>query len=182
MEHFYQNIDGWFSYEYLYKDMVAQAEDNSLFVEIGSFKGKSSAYMAVEIANSQKQIQFECIDPMEINIGEWACSEDEARGYSEEGFHERMAPVNGYYKLNKMASDEASKLYEDGSIDFLMIDGDHSYDAVYKDIINFLPKMRSGGLITGDDAYDPRVKKALEDAAGHLNPVNNGVQFFINIP
>jgi hypothetical protein len=25
MEHFYQDIPGWFSYEYVYKDMIKQA-------------------------------------------------------------------------------------------------------------------------------------------------------------
>jgi predicted O-methyltransferase YrrM len=80
-----------------------------------------------------------------------------------------------------MTSEAASALYKDGSIDFLLIDGDHSYDAVYKDITNFLPKMRSGGLIVGDDAYDPEIQRALADAAGHLNPENNGIQFFISI-
>jgi hypothetical protein len=34
MEHFYENIDGWFSYDYLYKDAVARAEDGAVFVEI----------------------------------------------------------------------------------------------------------------------------------------------------
>ena len=81
-----------------------------------------------------------------------------------------------------MSSNDAVNLFEDGSIDFLMIDGDHSYEAVKQDIENYLPKMRSGGLIVGDDAYEVDIQKALEDAAGHLNPTNNGVQFFISIP
>jgi len=182
MEHFYQDIPGWFSYEYIYKDMVEQAEEGSLFVEIGSYKGKSSAFMAVEIANSGKNIRFECIDPMELGIGDWTCNEEEQQGYSEEGFNSRLEPVKEYYKLHKMTSDDAVTLYEDGTIDFLMIDGDHSYEAVKKDIENYLPKMRSGGLIVGDDAYEQDIKQALADAAGHLEPTNTGVHFFISIP
>jgi len=182
MEHFYKNIPGWFSYEYVYKDMVEQAEDGFLFVEIGSYKGMSTAFMAVEIVNSGKNINFECIDPMELGIGSWSCNEDEQQGYSEKDFHQRLEAVKGYYKLHKMTSNEAANLYEDGSIDFLMIDGDHGYDAVFQDITNYLPKMRSGGLIAGDDAYESDIQRALADAAGHLNPVNTGVHFFINIP
>lgn len=185
MEHFYQNIDGWFSYEYIYKDVVAQAEEDSLFVEIGSFKGRSSAFMAVEIVNSGKRIRFDCVDPMQL-LSHYAKSAEEQpevfAGYSQEDFHKRMEPVKDYYNLIAMPSDDAVKLYEDGSIDFLLIDGDHTYEAVCRDIRNWLPKMRSGGLIAGDDAYHEDIQRALADAAGHLNPVNNGIHFFITIP
>lgn len=182
MEHFYQDIDGWFSYEYVYKDIVRQADDKSLFVEIGSYKGKSAAFMAVEIANSGKKIKFECIDPMELMGAYLNMPQNEKDGYSAEEFHARLEPVKKYYKLHQMTSDEAVKLYKDGSIDFLLIDGDHSYEGVRKDITNYLPKMRSGGLIVGDDAYDPEIQRALQDAAGHLKPMNNGIHFFISIP
>lgn len=182
MEHFYQDIEGWFSYEYVYKDMVEQAEGDCLFVEIGSYKGKSAAFMTVEIINSGKNIRFECIDPMKLDIGSWTCNEEQKNGYNEEEFHNRLKKVKDHYKLHKMTSNEAVKLYDDNSIDFLMIDGDHSYNAVYQDIKNYLPKMRSGGLIVGDDAYEPEIQRALHDAAGHLSPVNNGIHFFISIP
>jgi predicted O-methyltransferase YrrM len=185
MEHFYQNIDGWFSYEYIYKDIVQQSDDDSLFVEIGSFKGKSSAFMAVEIANSGKKIKFECVDPM-LPIGHYANSAeqnpDEWRGYSAEEFHDRMQDVKDFYTLHQMTSDDAARLYTDGSIDFLMIDGDHSYEGVKKDLENYLPKMRSGGLIAGDDAFVADIVRAVKDAAGHLNPQFNGIHFFISIP
>ena len=182
MEHFYQDIPGWFSYEYVYKSMIEQADDDSLFVEIGSYKGKSTAFMCVEIANSGKKIRFECIDPMELMGGYLNMPQDEKDGYSFEEFTQRLESVKDYYKLNRMTSNDAVKLYEDGSIDFLLIDGDHSYEGVYDDIVNYLPKMRSGGLIVGDDAYDERIVRALADAAGHLSPVNNGIHFFISIP
>jgi predicted O-methyltransferase YrrM len=182
MEHFYQDIPGWFSYEYVYKDLVEQADDDSLFVEIGSYKGMSSAYMAVEIINSGKNIKFECIDPMELNIGSWSCNADEQEGYSEKDFHARLESVEGYYKLHKMTSDEAVNQYEDGTIDFLMVDGDHSYEAVKKDILNYLPKMRSGGLIVLDDSYEPGIQQAIAETVNHLDPVNTGVHCFISIP
>ena len=183
MEHFYQTIPGWFSsYEYIYKDLVKQADDNSLFVEIGSFKGMSTAFMAVEIINSGKNIRFECIDPMELNIGSWSCNSDEQDGYSEKDFHARLATVSGHYKLHKMTSNAAVHQYEDASIDFLMIDGDHSYEAVKQDITNYLPKMRSGGLMVLDDSYEPGIQQAIKETVKDLDPVNTGIHCFIRIP
>jgi serine/threonine protein kinase len=110
--------------------MVDVAEDGDLFVEIGSFKGRSSAFMAVEIANSGKKIKFDCIDPFELlsHYAESAKGQPEIfEGYSSEDFLKRMEPANGYFNMIKMTSEEASKLYEDESIDFirkcLVIDG-----------------------------------------------------------
>lgn len=52
MEHFYQNIgEDWFSYPRLYKRMVESATDGHHFVELGSWKGRSASFMAVEIIN-----------------------------------------------------------------------------------------------------------------------------------
>jgi predicted O-methyltransferase YrrM len=187
MEHFYQNIDGWFSYEYIYKSVVDQADDDSLFVEIGSFKGRSSAFMAVEIANSGKKIKFDCIDPMKP-MSHYVDSADkdpeEFKGYNSEDFHSRLEQANGYYNLLQMTSDEAVNQYEDGSIDFIMIDGDHTYEAVKRDIINYFPKMRPGGLMTGDDAFAQDIQRAFNDAITELGVEGNidGIHFFINIP
>jgi len=187
MEHFYENIHGWFSYDYLYKDAVDRAEDGAVFVEIGSFKGKSSAFMAVEIINSGKKIQFDCIDPM-LPLGHYSNSSqehpEEWEGYGVEEFCERLKPVEGYYNLVQDTSSNAVNRYSDGSIDFLMIDGDHSYEAVKQDILNFLPKMKVGGVITGDDAFTEDIQRAARDAVegtGLVVEFIHGIHFWIEI-
>jgi predicted O-methyltransferase YrrM len=187
MEHFYESIPGWFSYDYLYRDAVERAEDGALFVEIGSFKGRSSAFMAVEIANSGKRIQFDCVDPQKL-LSHYADSAKEQpevfEGYGAEYFHKRLEPVKGFYNLVESTSIEAYKQYADRSIDFLMIDGDHTYDAVKNDILNFLPKMKVGGVITGDDAFAEDIQRAARDAVqGTELEVHfiDGIHFWIEV-
>ena len=188
INHFYQDIYGWFSYEHIYKGIVEQLDDNSLIVEIGSFKGKSAAFMAVEIANSGKKIKFDCVDPMKL-LGHYADSAKEHpevyEGYDAASFHQRLITVRGYYNLHAMTSDDAVNLYEDKSIDFLMIDGDHSYEAVKKDVINWIPKIRPGGLIMGDDAYVSEIQRAAQEGAalyGLTSQLLEGLHFCIEIP
>lgn len=41
----------------------------------------------------------------------------------------------------------------DGSVDFLFIDGDHSYDAVSRDFMMYSPMVRSGGIIALHDIH-----------------------------
>ena len=47
----------------LYALMVRNAPMQARFVEVGSWAGRSAAFMGVEILNSGKQIKFDCIDP-----------------------------------------------------------------------------------------------------------------------
>ena len=65
MEHFWHKDyfgENFFTYPNLYSTMVKIFSTESHFIEIGSWKGRSAAYMAVEIHNSGKRIQFDCVD------------------------------------------------------------------------------------------------------------------------
>ena len=48
-------------------------------------------------------------------------------------------------------SSHALKTLEDGELDWIYIDGDHSYEAVLKDLKLSFDKVRTGGFISGDD-------------------------------
>lgn len=167
MEHFYQNIDGWFSYDFIYQQVVDRAEDGDLFVEIGSFKGRSSSFMAVELINSGKKVKFDCIDTWR-GAAEHQDIKEVIEDTLFDVFKQNMKPVEGHYNAIRMPSVEAAALYEDESIDFIMIDGDHTFEAVCADIAAFLPKMKKGGIMAGDDAWpgtDPR--RAAEHMFGN---------------
>ncbi|PQO25821.1 hypothetical protein C5Y96_23735 [Blastopirellula marina] len=62
IKHFCQQIEGWFDFPALYRTAVADCPENGLIVEVGSYLGKSTAFMAVEIINSNKPIRFFCVD------------------------------------------------------------------------------------------------------------------------
>ena len=47
----------------------------------------------------------------------------------------------------------AAQEFEDRSLDFAYIDGDHRFDAVMTDIIFWTPKVRKGGIVAGHDYY-----------------------------
>jgi hypothetical protein len=62
MQHFYQNIQGWFTFPSFYTNLVNQSKDGYHIVEVGTWKGTSAAFLAVEIINSGKNIKLDCID------------------------------------------------------------------------------------------------------------------------
>jgi predicted O-methyltransferase YrrM len=155
VEHFYQNIHGWFDFQGLYTKMVEYHLTDSHFVEVGAFYGKSAAYMAVEIANSGKSIKFDVVDTWrgspEHQEGAWDHREDMVNDTAFEVFTENMKPAEGFYNAVKLHSTEAAKLHEDNSLDFVFIDASHEYESVKADIEAWYPKIKLGGYIGGHD-------------------------------
>ena len=153
LQHIYQNPEfgeEWFSYPNLYKSMVEKFPSGSKFVEVGSWKGKSSAYMAVEIANSNKNIDFYCVDTWKGSL--------EHHGYDDleelyDIFLRNMKPVEKYYFPLKIPSLDAVNKFEDKSLDFVFLDGSHEYKDIVQDIIAWTPKIKKGGVIAGHDYY-----------------------------
>jgi hypothetical protein len=62
-----------------------------------------------------------------------------------------------------MTSLEAAKLYPDNSLDFVLIDASHDYPSVHADILAWLPKVKSGGILAGDDLPWFGVKRAVDE-------------------
>jgi predicted O-methyltransferase YrrM len=71
-------------------------------------------------------------------------------------------------KILRMTSREASKLFKSESLDFIYVDADHSYESCKEDIELWWPKLKKGGIFSGDDyVNDPvknwKVKKAVDE-------------------
>jgi len=169
--HYYQYVQGWFVQENLYTQMVESCNntDEYHFVEVGSWKGKSSTYMGVEIINSGKSIKFDCVDTWlgseeHINLKS-SCYEPllEIKDGLYNKFLTNIEPLKSVINPIRMTSVEASKLYEDDSLDFVYIDGAHDYNSVYDDIQHWFPKVKVGGYIGGDDLDWKGVNMAVYD-------------------
>ncbi len=64
---------------------------------------------------------------------------------------EKLAPFNT--TIIKKDSLDAAKDIPDGSLDFVFIDADHTYQAVKNDLIAWSKKVRCGGIVSGHDYY-----------------------------
>lgn len=57
-------------------------------------------------------------------------------------------------KLIRDFSHSAVKTFPDNFLDFVYIDGNHDLYHVIQDIVDWVPKVRSGGIIAGHDYHD----------------------------
>jgi hypothetical protein len=64
--------------------------------------------------------------------------------------HDRLDKYPNYAFIKEF-SVEASQEFEDSSIDFVFIDGNHSEPYVSQDITAWAPKVRPGGIVSGHD-------------------------------
>lgn len=167
MEHFYNSIHGWFTFPILYKSMVDRVSSPAHFVEVGTWKGKSASYMAVEIIKSGKNIKFDCVDTWkgsEEHLSSYIKTVDDEENLYKEFLH-NIAPVKHVITPVRMPSTEASKLYPNESLDFVFIDAGHDYQSVTDDLTNWYPKIKTGGIIAGHDYFSewPEVVLAVND-------------------
>lgn len=61
-----------------------------------------------------------------------------------------QAGVTGNIKLIASTTDEAARWWTE-PIDYLYIDANHSYEGVMSDLLKWVPHVKPGGLILGDD-------------------------------
>lgn len=164
MEHFYKNLgEEWFTYPELYKMVVDKSPDKSHFVEVGTWKGMSAAYMAVEIINSGKEIYFDCIDTWEYIDSQTEIPKEQF-GDLYNIFLKNVDPVIHKIKPVKSLSWDGANYYVDESLDFIFIDAAHDYESVKKDINAWFPKIKKGGIIAGHDyTWCPDVQKAVNE-------------------
>jgi hypothetical protein len=81
------------------------------------------------------------------------------------------------------SSSNFSKQILDDELDFIFVDGDHSYEATLDDITNYWPKVKKGGVFAGHDinlqTVDRAVKTFFSGMDVKINVVENNAWFLI---
>lgn len=128
--------------------------ENAVGMEIGVWKGEFSQ----QIINAASPRVLHLVDP-------WVVSDDPDRDNAWYGQNKvSQADMDEIYqsvvkrfgdrnevKIHRKPSTQALLDFENGSLDYVYIDGDHSYEGVRTDLNGCFPKIRAGGLICGDD-------------------------------
>lgn len=76
-------------------------------------------------------------------------------------------------RIVKAPSVEGAAMVPDGSLDAVIIDALHTYHACKQDILTWMPKLRTGGVMIGDDYSEwfPGVQVAVEEIFGDAHKV-----------
>lgn len=154
-----------------YEHLVNSLPDNSTMAEIGCHRGKSLASIAPTLI--RKNIKVHAIDIFD---------KVEVPGYLEPGvtsgkqgmFDDFLSTIK-QFKIDNLVTVHAAPSLEVAErlsdLDFVFIDGDHSYEMVKAELEAWWPKVKVGGVLSGHD-YDhngrgwPGVHKAVHEKFG----------------
>lgn len=139
--------------------LIQGGKSEMIGAEIGVWKGDTSAYLL----DNNPGLKMIGVDPYPIgeeldsdllNFGVahwlWFKDDQDANAMFSET-NRRFESYGERAKLIRKPSIEAAKDFPDGFFDFIYIDANHFYTEVKKDILAWMPKVRTGGWIIGDD-------------------------------
>jgi predicted O-methyltransferase YrrM len=133
------------------------SKKEGVFVEVGSYLGASASIIALAITDKRIIGKLFCIDTW----GNDAMSEGKTNTFAE--FKENTKHFDGIVSPIVGNSVETAEWF-DKRIDFLFIDGDHSYEGVKADVNAWLPKLNKDALVVFHDiGWAEGVKKIIED-------------------
>ena len=124
-----------------------------LFKELGFTRGVEvgveGGMYSRALCRANPELKLYCIDP-------WVSDGVYRKQFDQEYINGLMATcikrLKGYNcEIIRKTSMDAVKDFEDNSIDFVYIDGNHRFEYVINDMAEWTKKVRSGGIVSGHD-------------------------------
>lgn len=176
------------------EQMIAHYPEGSVGVEIGVWKGGFSSMVLEKV----KPSKYHLIDPWvhfdgaEYDQAWYGGDDPDGQAKMDriyQGVLDQFAGEidAGTVVVHKGLSSEVASEFEDEYFDWVYIDGNHLYEFVRDDLELYYPKVKPGGLITGDDYMDGQwwgdgVIRAVDEfvASGRAEVVEiRGAQFVL---
>lgn len=166
------DLQGWFplgNQKGLIKILEMGLKDDIKVLEIGSWKGLSSSIIAKVI-----KAKNGCLFSVDTFEGSEGVDFHKLESKKKDILHTYICNMK-YFQLDeiakpmKMYSFEAADILADDEFDIIFIDASHTYENVKNDIKSFLPKLKKGGIICGDDCEDYYKNLPSEIIEKHCN-------------
>lgn len=125
-------------------------------VEVGTHRGD----YAECLLRCWKGDKLYCIDPWENPPGYeeqaallWGGAK--TRDEDMEETRRVLSPYPGRFELLEGRSDQIVHDFALSSLDFVYVDGDHRYESVLYDLLQWYPRLKIGGILAGHDFIQP---------------------------
>lgn len=126
-----------------------------LYTELGFTKGAeigvAEGHYSEVLLKANPDLELFLVDPWRRYDGNpWSHSQE----HQDFSFNETRRKTAGYnVKFMQDFSMNAVREVAENSLDFAYIDGHHGFDWVMQDLIEWSKRVRSGGIVSGDDYY-----------------------------
>lgn len=153
--------------QFLYNNYLSENKEYKM-IEIGSYMGESTMMFAS--SNLFKEIYT--IEPFK-NVDGKIEEFNQKNDYNWDTIYNEFQTNTRFFDniiLHKDFSYNVADKFEDKSMDFIYIDGDHSYDQVKQDLEMYLPKLKDNGIIGGHD-YNKKNKLYIKNTIRAIDEI-----------
>lgn len=155
-------------------DFASKVPAGQVVVELGSFKGRSTAHLALG-SSKGNGVQVHAFDPFEDADEvdpDYAATAASIAQYREpstrEAFEKHMIETGAgeFVTAHRATAVDGAKSWKGPKVGLLFVDALHDYDSVFNDLKAWLPKMAAEAVIVLHDTDDLRyqVNEAAEAA------------------
>ena len=142
---------------------IIKGIENPVGVEVGVAEGTTTEYLLQTLPS----LRLSGVDSYPIYI-DWNDTQPDGDANKAEMLR-KVDPYMERYNHIYEDSDNAVSKFDDESLDFVFVDGLHTYEQVLKDCENYYPKIKKGGFIIGHDfARIQGVNKAVREFANSI--------------
>ncbi len=178
----WQEIDGWFQWRSGQEEAAQRFPEGSCFVEVGTYLGRSLCSLGEVVAQSDKAFRLMGIDTCRGSGPEGRRQKDyhgaavaQGGGTFAGALHKNILECGYGDTISLIIADsiKASRLFANASVEWVHLDARHEYDSLKADIQAWLPKVKTGGWLSGDDYDDlkwPEVVKVVSDLLPGAEP------------
>jgi len=128
-----------------------------LFAELGFKRGAEIGVAEGNYSEVLLKANPECelllVDPWHAYSGNPQGKSDQKHSFAWNETKRKITPYSNARMIEQMSMD-AVRTVSENRLDFVYIDGNHSFDFVMQDLIEWSKRVRSGGIVSGDDYYE----------------------------
>ena len=139
----------------------------SLGYKIGAEIGVEEGVYSAELCENNPDLKLFCIDPWKPYFRHGQRKTDRYYKTAVEALANYNCDIIREYSM------DAVKDFEDGSLDFVYIDGGHDWKNIVNDIVEWEQKVRIGGIVSGHD-----FKRQNPLPSRYINHVKDTVQAY----
>lgn len=185
----YKDIQGWFDTPILYASLIENCyfDREMNILEVGTWLGKSTCYLAGHIKAWAKPITIWAVDTFE---GDPTCEFQQEVVKKNNGsilslFNQNIHDLGlqDYIKPIVSTSQTCLDKLPEIKFDIIIIDAAHDYNSVKNDINYLWPALKEGGIMMGHD-FEKDVEKAVKEFCDNhcLRAVVSGIVWMIQKP
>jgi len=141
--------------------LLSKLGSSIIGVEIGVCEATSTKYLLDTCSNITMLYGVDPWEPYSDDLSSNITQEEQDKNYNTA--ITKLYSYQDRINILKCRSAEAAQYFENGSLDFIFIDGSHTYEHVITDLKNWYPKLKPSGLLSGHDFGVPSVYQALKD-------------------